>query len=110
MSVENARDRFRKAIGILVDEKDRIKDRLLVAYASQLSGIDPNRDLPDSMVSEFDMLRYALSDQEKMPYGYGESAARKIRDGSEDNASEMARKIYSMFLRLHELESQDLPA
>ena len=109
MSVKNAQERFRKAVGILVDEKDRIKERLLVAYASQLSGIDPNRDLPDSMVSEFALLRYALSDREKMPYGYGESAAKKIHDGSEDDAAKLARSIFSMFLELHELGSQEGP-
>lgn len=109
MSVENARERFRKAVEILVDEKDRVKERLLTAYASQLSGIDPDNDLPDSMVPEFDLLRYAVSDAEKMPYGYGEAAAKKIHNGSEDDASEMARRVFSMFLRLHDLESQETP-
>ena len=52
MSTENSQERFRKAVGVLVDEKDRIKERLLIAYASQLSGIDPNRDLPDSRSEE----------------------------------------------------------
>jgi hypothetical protein len=105
MSVENARERFIKAIGILVDEKDRIKERLLIAYAGQLSGIDPSRDLPDSMVNEFNLLKYALCDTENIPYVYGGSATKKIHDVSEDDASEIARRIFSMFLQLHDLES-----
>lgn len=90
-----------------MDEKDRIKERLLIAYASQLSGIDPNHDLPDSLISEFDLLKYALSDAEKMPYGYGESAAKKIHNMSEEDASVMAGRVFSMFLRLNDLESQE---
>ncbi len=107
MSTEYPQERFREATRLLVDEKGRIKDRLLVAYASQLSGIDPNRDLPESMVSEYDLLRYALSDAEKMPYGFGEFAAKKIHEMSEDEASEIARKIFSMFLLLHDSETQE---
>ena len=108
MSLDNARERFRKAIGILVDEKERIKERLLIAYASQLSGVDPSHDLPDPMVSEFKGLKNVLSDAE-MPYGYGEHAAKKLHDMSEDDASELARTIFSMFLRLHELQPEQAP-
>jgi hypothetical protein len=99
MSYESATQRFQKAIGILADEKGRIKERLLVAYASQLSGIDRNRDLPEPMVKDFDLLRYSLSDAE-MPYGYGEHAAKKIHDLTEDEASRLARTIFSMYLSL----------
>ena len=105
MSNESARERFKKAVGILVDEKDRIKERLLVAYASQLSAIDRNHDLPESVIPAFDQVRYALSDAD-MPYGYGEHAAKKIHDMTDDEASEVARAIYSLFLQLYELEPQ----
>ena len=107
MSTEKSQERFREATRLLVAEKGRIKDRLLVAYASQLSSIDPNRELPDSMVTEFDLLKYALSDAEKIPYGFGEFAAKKIHDMSEDDAAEMARKIFSMFLQLHDSATQE---
>ncbi|QDU74633.1 hypothetical protein Pan97_16450 [Bremerella volcania] len=81
---------------------------MLVAYASQLSGIDQNHDLPKSLVDEFDLLKYALSDA-VMPYGYGEHAAKKIHDMREDEASDLARKIYAMFLKLHELDPWETP-
>jgi hypothetical protein len=105
MTIENARERFKKAVRILVDEKDRIKERLLVAYASQLSGVDQDHDLPEALTAAFDGVKYALSDAE-MPYGYGEHAATKIHDMTDDEASELARTIYSLFLQLHELEPQ----
>ena len=103
MTTDNARERFKKAVGILADEKDRVKERLLIAYASQLSGVDQNHDLPKSLIADFDLVKYALSDAE-MPYGYGEHAARKVHDMTEDEASELARSIYQLFLKLHELE------
>jgi len=102
MLFQNAHDRFQRAVGILVDEKDRIKERLLIAYASELSGVD-QRDLPPTIVKEFGSLRYAVSDAE-MPYGYGEHAAKKIHDMNEDEAAELARSIFEMFLKLVHLE------
>jgi hypothetical protein len=57
------------------------------------------------MVEEFKRIKYALSDAE-MPYGYGEHAAKKIHDMSEDEAVELARSIFRMFLSLgHPTES-----
>ncbi len=102
MALEQGRQRLRKAVGILVDEKDRIKERLLIAYASQLGHIRPDDDLPEEMVAEFDKLKFALSDAE-MPFGFGEHAAKKIHDMSEEEASDLARTIFSLFLRLHDL-------
>ena len=109
MSLENGRERFKHAIGILVDEQDRIRERLLVAYASQLSHVDPKHDLPESFAPEFDGLKNVLSDAE-MPYGYGEHAAKKLHDMSEEKASNLARTIFSMFLRLHELDPKGTPS
>jgi len=106
MTRENAHQRFKKAVGMLVDEKGPIKERLLIAYASQLSEVDQNHDLPNTLVSEFDRVKYALSDAE-MPYGYGEHAAKKIDDMTDEEASEMARTIFALFLKLHELEAQE---
>jgi hypothetical protein len=98
------RDHFMKAVGILVDEKGRIKDRLLIAYASQLSVIDPKRDIPESLLADFELLRYSLSDAD-MPYGYGERAAKKIAEMNEEDASSLARIVFSMFLRVCNLET-----
>ena len=92
---------FQKSVGILLDEKGRIKERLLTAYASQLSSIGPKVDLPEPLREEFMDIRYSLSD-EGMPYGYGEHAAEKLEELSEDEASEIARKIFALFLKLLE--------
>lgn len=99
MNMPELKEHFTKAIGILVDEPGRINDRLLVAYSSQLSGVNPRRDLPDALVVEFDEIRYALSDAD-MPYGYGERAAKKLHDMSEEEASRLARRLFNLFLRL----------
>ena len=90
--------RLQRAVGILVSEKDRVKERLLVAYASQLSNVDPARDVPEALLGEFDEIRYALSDA-GMPYGYGEHAARKLNNMTEDEASQLARRIFALSLR-----------
>lgn len=102
MPLDATRETLKKAVGVLADEKDRIKERLLIAYASQLSSIDQNHDLPDSLVPEFDEIRYALSDAE-MPYGYGEHASKKLQEMSEEEASALARKIFTLFLKLQEM-------
>lgn len=108
MTIEASCEKFRKAISILAEEKGRIKDRLLVAYASQLSGIDHKHDLPARLIPEFDEVKNALSDAE-MPYGYGEYAAEKLPGMSEDEASDLARRIFAIFLELREWESQRTP-
>ncbi len=101
MAVGDGRERFKKAVGILVDEEDRIKDRLLIAYASQLSLVKATEDLPAELVNDFYDIRNALSDAE-MPYGTGERAAKKLHDMSDDEASLLAKGIYSIFLKLFE--------
>ena len=107
MALEDGRKRFKRAAGILVEEKDRIKDRLLIAYASQLSLIDAREDLPHDMVDDFCTMRNALSDAE-MAYGSGEHAAEKIQAMDEDEASLWASKIFAMCLELCGLESNRL--
>ena len=99
MALEDGRERFRRAVGILVDEKDRIRKRLLVAYASQLSLIDPSNDLPEDLVADFIRLKLGLSDAE-MPYGYGDRASEKTTNMSEDEASQCAKGIFDLFLKL----------
>ena len=39
-----------------------------------------------------------------MPYGYGQTAAKKLHEMGDDEATELARSVYSMFLKLYELE------
>jgi hypothetical protein len=104
MALNHIRETFRQAVQILVDENEKLKERLLIAYASQLSLIRPSVDLPAELVDEFQRLRYALSDAE-MPYGYGQRAAKKLHDMSDEEAAELARTIFSIFLRICELES-----
>lgn len=99
MAQDEVREAFQKAVGILTDEKGRIKERLLTAYASQLSMIRPQDDLPSPLTNTFREIRYALSD-EGMPYGYGEHAAKKLDDMNEAEASELALKIFNVFVRL----------
>jgi hypothetical protein len=103
MTHNDVRKSLKRAVQILVDENEKIKERLLIAYASQLSLIRPSEDLPSELTDEFRWLRYALSDAE-MPYGYGERAAKKLHDMSDEEASELASSIFSMFLRLCELD------
>ena len=104
MTRQEVQEAFVRAVGILVDEEGGIKQRLLVAYASQLSVIRPQDDLPEQLSDDFREIRYALSD-EGMPYGYGEHAAKKLQDMTEKEASEVAREIFSIFLRLTGIEN-----
>ena len=77
MEFDQVCETFRRAVQILVDENEKIKERLLIAYASQLSLVCPNVDLPRELIDDFQRLRYALSDAE-MPYGYGQRASKKL--------------------------------
>jgi hypothetical protein len=86
-------------VGALVDEPGRIKERLLVAYAGQLSRVHPQYDLPEAVADDYRALRYALSD-EGMPYGYGEHAAKKLEAMSEAEASEVATKVFTIYTKL----------
>jgi hypothetical protein len=104
MALDDGRERLKCAVRILVEEKDRVKQRLLVAYASQLSLVDPRHDLPRELVNAFCGLRNAVSDAE-MPYGLGERAAEKLRVMSEDEASTLAGKILSMCLAFGDIEA-----
>jgi hypothetical protein len=99
MQTANCRERFEQAVRTLAEEKGRIKERLLIAYASQLSLIDPPADVPEEFLTDFYLLKKALSDAE-MPYGEGERAADKVETMSEDEASATAGEIVSFFLRL----------
>ena len=103
MKPEEVQAAFQRAVGVLVDEKGKIKERLQVAYASQLSLVRPQDDLPEPLREEYQAVRYALSD-EGMPYGYGEHASKKLQDMPEDEAAELAQRIFRIFLQLAGLD------
>jgi hypothetical protein len=104
MPHRDARERFKLAVGILADEKGRIKDRLLTAYVSQLATLDPHADLPPRMVPQFDRLKIRLNESEVV--GDRGNASLKIKALSEDEASDVAKQIFSMFLDISGLESK----
>lgn len=99
MALNDGRERFKRAVRILADEKGEIKERLLTAYAAQLSRVDARGDLPAEMLPAYYEFRNAISDAD-VPYGSGERAAKKIRAMTDDQASALADSIFDMFLRL----------
>lgn len=99
MTHQEVQAAYQRAVGVLADEKGRIKERLLIAYASQLSSVRPQEDLPAPLVDEYRVVRYALSD-EGMPYGYAEHAAKKLDAMSEEEASELAGKLFAIYVKL----------
>jgi hypothetical protein len=102
MITANARERFKNAVGILADEKGGIKERLMIAYTSQLSRIDPNRELPDRFVSEFDGVKFTLTTHEVD--GDRGTVTKELKKISDDDASRIARRIFDMFLEVHDLK------
>lgn len=101
MTHENAKNRFTKAVKCLVDERGPIKERLEIAYVSQLSQIDPSTDLPADMVTEFDTMRIRLGEDQVQ--GDRGNAASQLNKISESEASKIAGRVFSMFLRLHDI-------
>jgi len=99
MTRQEVQAAFQRAVGALADEKGRIKERLLVAYASQLSSVRPQEDMPEALADEFRAIRYSLSD-EGMPYGYGQHAAKKLDDMTEDEASDLAGRLFALYVKL----------
>jgi hypothetical protein len=98
MAWEKANQRFENAVRCLVDEPGRIKERLLVAYVSQLSGLDPDEDLPGELVSPFGAIRAQLR-EDQVPGDRG-NPALQLDKMTERDASRMAGDILSMFLEL----------
>lgn len=102
MTTENARERFKDAVGILADEKGGIKERLMIAYISQLSRIDPNKDLPDRMVSEFDAIKFTLTTE--TVEGDRGTVSKELKRISDDEASRIARQIFDLFLEVYDIK------
>ncbi len=102
MSTENTRQRFKDAVGILVDEPGDIKQRLMIAYISQLSHVNAKRDLPEHMVSALEGIRFTLTIDEVE--GDRGTVSKELKKLSDDEASQLARQVFEMFLELHGIE------
>ena len=99
MGLERGREKLTQAVRILAEEKGRVKDRLLIAYASQLCLVNIRDDMPKDLFAPFTNLHNALSDAD-MPYGRGERAAQKIDALTEDEAAARAADIFQLFLKI----------
>ena len=99
MSLETGKQRFTNAVRCLVDEPGPIKERLLIAYVSQLSAIDPVQDLPGELGSQFGTIQVRLGEDQVQ--GDRGSAASQLKKMSDETASEIAGEIFSLFLDLH---------
>lgn len=104
MSIEHEQvtRQFTQAVQCLVDESGPIKERLLIAYVSQLSQLDPQTDIPEAIASDFRTVRMRLSQDEVV--GDKGNAASLIEEMTQREASEIADSIFSIFLRLHNLQ------
>ena len=101
MTHDQAKRLFRKAVECLVDEGGPVKERLLIAYATQLSRIAPS-ELPPKMVSGFDGFQVKLGQDEVV--GDRGNAAAEIAKMSDAEASDIARAVFAMFCDLHDIE------
>ena len=99
MSLETGKQRFINAVRCLVDERGPIKERLLIAYVSQLSAIQPEEDLPSEMLSPFTMIKTRLDRFRRQ--GDRGNAASQLEEMSEDEACAIAGDIFTMLLQLH---------
>lgn len=109
MALSDGRERFTRAVRILADEKGEIKERLLMAYAAQLSRLNLKNDLPADLLPDYYEFRNTISDAD-VPYGSGERAAKKIRDMTDDQACALADSVFDMFLRISGLPAEQAAA
>ena len=101
MPLERGKEHFTKAVRILVDEPGGIRERLLIAYVSQLSALDSRFDVPEDMASAFEAIKVRLG-QDQVPGDRGNPASQ-LKKVAEEEACQIAGRIFSMFLRLHDL-------
>ena len=104
-TTENARARLRNAVQILAEEKGGIKERLEVAYISQLSLIDHLRELPEDLASTLGSISFTLSTDECR--GDTGTVAKELKLLSEDDASNIAHQIFEMFLEVYDLKAPE---
>lgn len=101
MTSESTRERFKQAVRILADEPGTIKQRLMIAYVSQLSQIDAAHELPEQMIDEFDRLKVVLSEDEVV--GDRGKPSQELERMSDEDASKLARRVFEMFLEIYNL-------
>lgn len=99
MSLETGKQRFTNAVRCLVDEPGPIKERLLIAFVSQLSAITSNEDLPPAMVQPFDKISIRLN-QDQVVDDRGNPASQ-LKKMSDKEACEIAGELFVMFQQLH---------
>ena len=99
MSLEIGRQRFNLAVRCLVDEQGPIKERLLVAYVSQLSAINTDVDLPGEMGAQFGAIKIRLGEDQVQ--GDRGNAASQLEKMSDAEACKIADDIFAMFLKLY---------
>lgn len=88
MQREEIDERLQRAVAILVDEHGRIKDRLKVAYISQLAEIPVPADLPDELIALQDgrVLTGVLKDQTPTSFTVIDSKDQRTTVAVEDVA------------------------
>ncbi|MCA9028192.1 MAG: hypothetical protein KDA86_23480 [Planctomycetaceae bacterium] len=102
MKATEIHERFAKAVGILVEEPGGIKDRLMIAFISQLSEIPVPVDLPEPFAAEFDSISFEIdSDGRRGDEG---TVSKELKNISTDEASRIARRIYGLFLAMNNLQ------
>jgi hypothetical protein len=102
MTIENARERFKQAIGILADEKGCIKERLMIAYSSHLLQIDPEQELPEPLATDFIAIKYRLTTDQVV--GDRGTVSKEIEKIDDEEASQIARQLFEMFLEVYDLK------
>ncbi len=108
MNSPNAQERLREAVHILTSEEGSLKHRLMLAYISQLFEIDPQRDLPQKLQEPFQRLRVVLTQDEVV--GDTGTVSRELERISDEDAQEIARRIFEMYLAVSHEESKDKQA
>lgn len=105
MQREEIDERLQRAVAILVDEHGRIKDRLKVAYISQLAEIPVPADLPDELAGRFDTISFQISTDGRR--GDGATVSKELEQMSDGEASQKAREIFNIFLASRGLKELD---
>jgi hypothetical protein len=105
MTHEHAKQQFTQAIRVLVDDASAIKERLIVAFTTQLERLNPQADLPESLVSRFADLKTRLICYDRQ--GDKGNVTSQVRAMSDSEAGEVADEIFDMFLELHGIQARE---
>jgi len=93
---QDVRARLVEAVRILTSDEGTLKHRLMLAYVSQLLEIEPDRDLPEHLRERFQRLRIRLAQDEVV--GDTGSVSRELQRMSDEDANEIAREIFGLYL------------